>query len=69
LDRRRKVPVAASAFPDDLYQPPKSWSEQAYAKLIHYNEIPKGGHLAAWEQPKFLSGEVRTGLRSLRNSI
>jgi pimeloyl-ACP methyl ester carboxylesterase len=64
-----KVPVAVSAFPDDLYQPPKSWSEQAYPKLIHYNKIPKGGPFAAWEQPKFLSDEIRVGFRSLRNSI
>jgi pimeloyl-ACP methyl ester carboxylesterase len=64
-----KVPVAVSAFPDDLYQPPKSWAEQAYPKLIHYNKIPKGGHFAAWEQPKFLSDEIRAGFRSLRNSI
>ncbi len=62
-----KVPVAASAFPDELYQAPKSWAEQAYPNLIHYNKLPKGGHFAAWEQPKFLSEEMRAGFRSLRN--
>ncbi len=61
-----KVPVVASAFPDELYQAPRSWAEQAYPKLIHYNKLPKGGHFAAWEQPKFLSDEIRTGFRSLR---
>jgi pimeloyl-ACP methyl ester carboxylesterase len=61
-----KVPVAVAAFPDDLYQPPKSWAEQAYPKLIHYNKSPKGGHFAAWEQPKFLSDEIRAGFKSLR---
>jgi pimeloyl-ACP methyl ester carboxylesterase len=61
-----KVPVAASAFPDELYQAPKSWAEQAYPNLIHYNRLPKGGHFAAWEQPKFLSEEMRAGFRSLR---
>ena len=63
-----KIPVAASAFPNELFQAPKSWAEQAYPKLIHYNKLPKGGHFAAWEQPKFLSEEVRAGFRSLRNS-
>ena len=61
-----KIPVAASAFPDELYQAPRSWSEQAYPNLIHYNKLPKGGHFAAWEQPKFLSEELRAGFKSLR---
>ena len=60
------VPAAVSVFPDELYPAPRSWSEQAYPKLIHYNKLPKGGHFAAWEQPKLFSEEVRTGLRSLR---
>ena len=64
-----KVPVAASAFPDELFQAPKSWTEQAYPKLIHYNKLPKGGHFAAWEQPKFLSEELRAGFRPLRTSM
>ena len=61
-----KIPVAASAFPDELFQAPKSWAEQAYPKLIHYNKLPKGGHFAAWEQPKLLSEEMRAGFKSLR---
>lgn len=61
-----KVPVVASAFPDELYTAPKSWAEQAYPRLIHYNRLPKGGHFAAWEQPKALSEEMRTGFRTLR---
>ena len=61
-----KLPVAVSAFPDELFQAPKSWAEQAYPNLIHYNRLPKGGHFAAWEQPKFLSEEMRAGFRSLR---
>jgi pimeloyl-ACP methyl ester carboxylesterase len=63
-----KIPVAASAFPDDLYQAPRSWAEQAYPNLIHYNRLDKGGHFAAWEQPKLLCEEVRTGFRPLRSS-
>jgi pimeloyl-ACP methyl ester carboxylesterase len=61
-----KIPVAVSSFPDDLYPMPRSWAERAYPKLIHYNTLPKGGHFAAWEQPELLSGEIRTGFRSLR---
>ena len=61
-----KIPVAASAFPDELYQAPRSWAEQAYPNLIHFNRLPKGGHFAAWEQPKFLVQEMRAGFKSLR---
>jgi pimeloyl-ACP methyl ester carboxylesterase len=61
------VPVAVSVFPDELYPLPRSWAERAYPKLIHYNKLDKGGHFAAWEQPKLFSEEVRTGLRSLRS--
>jgi pimeloyl-ACP methyl ester carboxylesterase len=64
-----KIPVAASAFPDDLFQAPRSWAEQAYPNLIHFNRLPKGGHFAAWEQPKFLSEEIRASFKSLRRSI
>jgi pimeloyl-ACP methyl ester carboxylesterase len=60
------IPVAVSVFPDELYQAPRSWTEQAYPNLIHYNKLPKGGHFAAWEQPKFMSEEMRVGFRSLR---
>lgn len=62
------VPVAVSAFPTELYQAPKSWSERAFPKLIHYNRLPKGGHFAAWEQPEFFTSEVRAGFRSLRQA-
>jgi pimeloyl-ACP methyl ester carboxylesterase len=62
-----KVPVAVSAFPDELYQVPRSWAEQAYPNLIHYNKLDKGGHFAAWEQPKLLVEELRTGFKSLRS--
>jgi hypothetical protein len=61
-----KIPVAVSAFPDDLCQAPRSWAAQAYPRLIHFNRMPKGGHFAAWEQPKALTQELRIGLRSLR---
>jgi pimeloyl-ACP methyl ester carboxylesterase len=61
-----QLPVAVSAFAEEIYQAPRSWAEKAYPKLIHYNKFPKGTHFAAWEQPKVFSEEVRAGFRSLR---
>jgi len=63
------IPVAVSVFPDELYPAPKSWTEQAYPKLIHYNRLPKGGHFAAFEQPQLLSEEIRVGFRPLRSNV
>ena len=60
------IPVAVSAFPDDLYQAPRSWAEKAYPNLIFYNKQDKGGHFAAWEQPKRLSDDVRVAFQALR---
>jgi pimeloyl-ACP methyl ester carboxylesterase len=60
------IPVAVSAFPDEIYQAPKSWSEKAYPKLIYYNRPPKGGHFAAWEQPQVFSEDLRLSFKSLR---
>jgi pimeloyl-ACP methyl ester carboxylesterase len=60
------IPVAVSAFPDEIYQAPKSWTEKAYPKLIYYNRLPVGGHFAAWEQPALFSAELRAAFRSLR---
>ncbi len=61
-----KIPVAVSVFPEEIYAAPRSWTERAYAKLIHYNKLDKGGHFAAWEQPQLFSGELRVAFRSLR---
>jgi pimeloyl-ACP methyl ester carboxylesterase len=60
------IPVAVSVFPGEQYEAPRSWAESAYPKLIHYNQVEKGGHFAAWEQPQLFSDEVRAGFRSLR---
>jgi pimeloyl-ACP methyl ester carboxylesterase len=60
------IPVAVSAFPDEIYAAPRSWAERAYPKLIHYNKLDKGGHFAAWEQPALFSSEMRASFRSLR---
>jgi pimeloyl-ACP methyl ester carboxylesterase len=60
------IPVAVSVFPDELYPAPKSWTEQAFPKLIYFNKVEKGGHFAAWEQPGLFVEELRAGFRSLR---
>jgi pimeloyl-ACP methyl ester carboxylesterase len=60
------IPVAVSVFPGEQYQAPRSWTERAYPNLIHFNEVEKGGHFAAWEQPELFSEEIRTGFRKLR---
>jgi pimeloyl-ACP methyl ester carboxylesterase len=63
-----KIPVAVSAYPDELYQAPRNWAEKAYPKLIYYNKLPKGGHFAAWEQPAFFVSEMRESFRPLRKA-
>jgi pimeloyl-ACP methyl ester carboxylesterase len=60
------IPVAVTAFPDEIYTAPKSWAEKAYPKLIHFNKAPKGGHFAAWEQPEFFCQEIRASFKNLR---
>lgn len=60
------LPVAVSAFPDEIYTAPRSWTEKAYPNLIYYNRLPVGGHFAAWEQPLALTEELRAGFRPLR---
>src|SRR5215207_74352 len=60
------IPVAMSVFPGEQYEAPRSWAEKAYPNLIYFNEVDKGGHFAAWEQPQLFSEEVRAAFRSLR---
>ncbi len=61
------IPYAISVFPDELYQAPRSWAERAYPhNLIHFNQLDRGGHFAAWEQPDLFSAEMRDSFRSLR---
>ena len=60
------IPVAVSAFPDEIDLCPRSWAERAFPKLIYYNKQDKGGHFAAFEQPERLASDVRAGFRSLR---
>jgi pimeloyl-ACP methyl ester carboxylesterase len=60
------IPVAVSVFPGEQYRAPRSWTENAYPNLIYFNEVDKGGHFAAWEQPQLFSEEIRAGFRTLR---
>jgi len=62
------IPVAVSAFPDEVYQVPRSWAEKAYPNLIYYNRPEKGGHFAAWEQPDVFAKEVRAAFQPLRKA-
>ncbi len=61
-----QVATAVSAFPEELYQAPRSWTEKAYPKLVYYKRQDKGGHFAAWEQPEALVADLRAGFKSLR---
>jgi len=61
-----KIPVAITVFPGEIYQAPRTWAERAYPNLIYFNEVDKGGHFAAWEQPELFSAELRAAFKSLR---
>jgi pimeloyl-ACP methyl ester carboxylesterase len=60
------IPVAVSVFPSEQYQAPRTWAERAYPNLIYFNEVDRGGHFAAWEQPDLFATEIRAAFRSLR---
>ncbi len=60
------VPVAVTVFPGEIYRAPRSWAERAYHNLIYFNEVDKGGHFAAWEQPELFTTEIRAAFRPLR---
>ncbi|SDE85575.1 Pimeloyl-ACP methyl ester carboxylesterase [Dyadobacter soli] len=64
--RGLKIPVAVSAFPDEIYAVPRSWAERAYPRLIYFNKLEKGGHFAAWEQPETFTNELRAAFKPLR---
>ena len=63
------IPFAISVFPGELYEAPRSWAERAYPhNLIYYNQLDRGGHFAAWEEPELFSSEMRAAFRSLRQT-
>jgi pimeloyl-ACP methyl ester carboxylesterase len=64
--RGLKLPVGVSAFAEEIYQPPESWSKKAYVKLAYYGSHPKGTHFAAWEQPALFVSDVRATFKTVR---
>ena len=60
------LPTAVTVFPEEYVHAPRSWTEKAYHNLIYFNEAEKGGHFAAWEQPRLFSEELRAAFRALR---
>jgi pimeloyl-ACP methyl ester carboxylesterase len=60
------IPAAVSVFPHEIYKAPRSWAERAYPNLIYFNEVDRGNHFAAWQEPALFSSEVRAAFRSLR---
>jgi pimeloyl-ACP methyl ester carboxylesterase len=66
--RRRRSSARTKRFqPDELYPVPLGWAKQAFPRLVYFNRVEKGGHFAAFEQPKLFSEEIRAGFRSLRS--
>ena len=60
------IPAAVTVFPHEMYQAPRSWAERAYPKLIYFNEVDRGNHFAAWQEPALFTAEVRAAFRTLR---
>jgi len=62
------IPAAYTVFPGELYRVPRTWVEYTYKNLMYYNEAPRGGHFAAWEEPELFASEVRAAFRPLRHA-
>jgi pimeloyl-ACP methyl ester carboxylesterase len=62
------IPAAYTVFPNELYRVPRTWVEFTFPNLIYYNEAPRGGHFAAWEEPELFAQEVRAAFKSLRSA-
>jgi pimeloyl-ACP methyl ester carboxylesterase len=60
------VPTGFTTFRGEILQAPRSWVEQAYSNLTYFNEVDKGGHFAAWEQPELFATELRAAFKPLR---
>jgi pimeloyl-ACP methyl ester carboxylesterase len=60
------IPVGFTTFPGEVFRAPRSWVEAVYPSLTYFNEVDRGGHFAAWEEPEVFSGELRAAFRSLR---
>ena len=68
-DDTASLPAAITVFPGEIYQAPRSWAEHSYHNLIYFNEVDKGGHFAAMEQPEALAKDVAAFFRPLRHAI
>ena len=64
--KKFSIPAAFTVFPGEIYQPSRRWAERGYANLTYFNEVDKGGHFAAWEEPLLFASEMRAAFRSLR---
>jgi pimeloyl-ACP methyl ester carboxylesterase len=60
------IPVGFTTFPGEIFRAPRSWVEKAYPNLTYFNEVDKGGHFAAWEEPELFAAELRAAFRPLR---
>jgi pimeloyl-ACP methyl ester carboxylesterase len=60
------VPVGFTTFPGEIWRSPRSWVEQSYPTLSYFNEVDRGGHFAAWEEPELFATEMRAAFRALR---
>jgi pimeloyl-ACP methyl ester carboxylesterase len=60
------LPVSFTTFPGEIWRSPRSWVEKSYPNVVYFNEVDKGGHFAAWEEPELFSTEIRAAFRSLR---
>jgi pimeloyl-ACP methyl ester carboxylesterase len=60
------IPVGFTTFPGEIWRTPRSWAENSYPTLTYFNEVDRGGHFAAWEEPELFSEEMRAAFSSLR---
>jgi pimeloyl-ACP methyl ester carboxylesterase len=60
------IPVGFTTFPGEIFQAPRSWVEKAYPNVVYYNEVDKGGHFAAWEEPELFASELRAAFEPIR---
>jgi pimeloyl-ACP methyl ester carboxylesterase len=61
-----RIPVAFTTFPGEIWRTPRSWVEKSYSNVVYFNEVDKGGHFAAWEEPEIFANELRAAFRTLR---
>jgi pimeloyl-ACP methyl ester carboxylesterase len=61
-----KLPVGFTVFPGEIFRAPRSWVEKGYPDLTYFNEVDRGGHFAAWEEPELFATEIRAAFRPLR---